>query len=1769
MILSDIPECIKVLNQLELRFVAPRIPFMVILCLGFLGAASKRLGQLGLKGNVVNVPVSVDEMVNILPRQMNQTQTIQIKLMRMMHLKTPYMYENVRPGLIYDAVKYLTKSPLYIRDNITVSENWLDQFDNIDVTRFDPKSEDDLSENDSNDNLPKSQENETVESSSSDSTQLTNNSYETSSTENSNDSYTSALVKTISRKIRKVPDIEKLHATTDTLLDSMNPDDMAKRFAPGENKKPVSLLYDHNCEEFSFPEIYCGREITKLVRPVDRIKSELRMFNGNASRPSKIFFDYKYLQNQRINNQISICLRKKTTAHTASDMLKSDYIENLITTDAGYRFLDNERGSPPYNEKCTKNLKGFVRQCDVPTFFMTFTAAEIKWPPLLISLMNRQKNKIITIDEAENLTYQEKSDLIRNDPVTCARYFDMRTKKIISLLKRKNGVFKSFNVKDYYIRVEFQNRGSPHCHGIFWLENAPKYIKNDQESYDTCVKFIDEFITCKNDLTHKYIASQFHKHTFTCHKNDPKKKFSKSAQTKCRFHFPRCPLPRTYILEPLEDDILNIDVHEQNFSKIMADLKKRLVKRKNIQTKLSERDLNDTFDEFLLKLNLNLEQYILALRSSIKDSTVFLVRNLNGIMINNYNPLLLNLLQSNMDIQFILNIWACVKYIVSYVSKSEKHMSKTLMNCVKSLKQGNNTIRERFRKIANAFLYATETSAQECVYLVLGLHLSYSSRGFIFINTSLPENRQHMLKSKKELENLDPDSHDVFCNDLLYYYTKRPNTEFFQEMCLADFAAEYNIVKSSTSTLQNNDESDNEDGGEYIRDDLRDEVDNENDNNDLNDTIEDEQGETRQKITLPKLIGLKKFLAKRIKPKVIRYAHFSIHQTPSEYFREQCMLFKSWSNEKKELLDNNNEATYHLNQESIEKNKSKYIQLENENILNEIQLQLQQQNDDIDSEEDIENQDDVAQEYSALNTEEPFIDIFETMNIKVNNKIPMAENFQVANRLSSEEFEKLILGYNEKQRKLFYEFMYRLKTSKEPFYIFEDGQAGVGKTQLIRGLVQAINRYYTSIPDHEFDDSLPTVLVCAPTGKACAMLEGCVALTLHTGFSLPITLYSGVMPPLSHDVANSLRVKLKNLKVLMIDEISMVPTVTFGQIDKRCKDIFQNNKPFGGLIVFTSGQFWQLPPMFGTRIFLTDPKDLYAYIVGPVLWRLFEFYELTQIMRQADDIPFALALGKLGRGEKLSIEEFQSFVECETTILIDHTKHLFYTNKEVDAYNERKMSSINTENIISTALDTFMGSAPASTKTFELEKFKTLSLKETCQLPFMLKLQLEIEYICTVNQDVPDSIVNGSTGILKKIAYDSAKKPSLIFFEFNDQTAQKKKAESQQIIKSFKVGPNCVPFSKIKRSVPVNSQNTALSIQREQYSWVPSEALTICKSQGSTYEEVTIGLYRECEYKVTKKEMLKGIKKSTLKMMYLNRSNLYVAASRVKKRSGLKFIGKFKEPNYFPNDYPVSVEYKRLNNDCKMKFKLTFLEDLETDCLKIIVHNIQSLNFHINVVKKDSLYQCADIICLYEAWLYPNFKADIEGFTIFKRINNSDSNRTQGLIIYVKNIFYVNTVTVCSNFFCTGKDYIITECFLVSKTFIIIVYKSPESSHKELLKMIDEVYTKINRNYNINEFDIIISGDFNIDFCNEIRSDSQQLIEEFKKINLKIISPKKISTNQQTQLDVVFSNNSNIKTDYFENVFSYHKVIWIIFGSKTTQEKVKITIISILNLIKF
>lgn len=158
-----------------------------------------------------------------------------------------------------------------------------------------------------------------------------------------------------------------------------------------------------------------------------------------------------------------------------------------------------------------------------------------------------------------------------------------------------------------------------------------------------------------------------------------------------------------------------------------------------------------SFEHFLEQLEITVEQYILALRTSIKSPTVFLKRQPSDIRINPYMKNLLEIYGANHDIQYITDPYACAVYIVAYMSKAQRGMSNLMAKASKQARNGNTDIRQ-VRAIGNKFVNAVEVSAQEAVYLLLQLPITHSSRQVQFINTSPESERTFLLKNKKSLK---------------------------------------------------------------------------------------------------------------------------------------------------------------------------------------------------------------------------------------------------------------------------------------------------------------------------------------------------------------------------------------------------------------------------------------------------------------------------------------------------------------------------------------------------------------------------------------------------------------------------------------------------------------------------------------------------------------------------------------------------------------------------------------------------------------------------------------------------------------------------------------------------------------------------------------------------------------------------------------------------------------------------------------------------------
>ena len=150
-------------------------------------------------------------------------------------------------------------------------------------------------------------------------------------------------------------------------------------------------------------------------------------------------------------------------------------------------------------------------------------------------------------------------------------------------------------------------------------------------------------------------------------------------------------------------------------------------------------------------------------------------------------------------------------------------------------------------------------------------------------------------------------------------------------------------------------------------------------------------------------------------------------------------------------------------------------------------------------------------------------------------------------------------------------------------------------------------------------------MLVAPTGVAAFNIGG---LTVHYAFRLPVehgnlTRYT----KLSAERLHQLRLLLKDVHTLIIDEISMVSYKTLGFIHQQLTEIKGTNDTevyLGGLSIIAVGDFYQLPPVRDRFVFQNGRGYVQA---STHLWRdLFTMVELHTNMRQRNDTTYSEVL---------------------------------------------------------------------------------------------------------------------------------------------------------------------------------------------------------------------------------------------------------------------------------------------------------------------------------------------------------------------------------------------------------------------------------------------------------------------------------------------------------------------------------------------------------------
>jgi len=365
---------------------------------------------------------------------------------------------------------------------------------------------------------------------------------------------------------------------------------------------------------------------------------------------------------------------------------------------------------------------------------------------------------------------------------------------------------------------------------------------------------------------------------------------------------------------------------------------------------------------------------------------------------------------------------------------------------------------------------------------------------------------------------------------------------------------------------------------------------------------------------------------------------------------------------------------------------------------------------------------------------------------------------------------------------------------------FLTGAAGVGKSYLLNYLIQGLRGKY-----ERGEGENKAVVVTAATGIAATHISG---VTIHSWSGIRLgTGGSRILVPRVKQNKEACD-RWRKAKVLVLDEVSMIDGMLFQALYEIGREVRGcRSKPFGGIQLVLSGDFFQLPPVSLARC---------GFAFETLAWSkaAVKMVELRTVVRQSGDQSFINILNKVRVGQ-CPLEISQALEACHVSrkpLPIDGivpTK-LYCTNRNVDEENNRKLAQLPGNERLFNAADNFKGN-------YSREVQKNIIQTMDKKVPLQLRLKIGAQVIITRN--MPNfSLVNGSRGIVK--SFEEAKGDTKLYPLVHFSNGVK------MIVRDERVFQGGASGALVRTQLPLK------------LAW----SLTVHKSQGMTIERAELQL---------------------------------------------------------------------------------------------------------------------------------------------------------------------------------------------------------------------------------------------------------------------------------------------------------------------------------------
>ena len=288
--------------------------------------------------------------------------------------------------------------------------------------------------------------------------------------------------------------------------------------------------------------------------------------------------------------------------------------------------------------------------------------------------------------------------------------------------------------------------------------------------------------------------------------------------------------------------------------------------------------------------------------------------------------------------------------------------------------------------------------------------------------------------------------------------------------------------------------------------------------------------------------------------------------------------------------------------------------------------------------------------------------------------------------------------------------------------------------------------------------------------------------TKHTALGIPVGHFGTKLPPLLDQMKCSLRNHLSDLKVIIIDDISMASNKLLFYVHLRLNEIFgsANNDTFTGITVIVVGDLLQLPPVGGFPVYASYKNNSQNF---DLLWRHFKVFGLAEVMSQRGDDSLIHLLNNVRiarpRTKNLTLLQSKTFSTAGRDFHHE-TLHIFPEN----VHNQKMLGAINDDICVVPAIDIL----PKNIASQRIKEALDRNQTDTGGLASVIKIKVNLRVMLTFNVDLSDRLVNGQLGRIKHISKNLNGDVTKIYIKVDDAGAGQNKKLIKTLLQSNILG---------------------------------------------------------------------------------------------------------------------------------------------------------------------------------------------------------------------------------------------------------------------------------------------------------------------------------------------------------------------------------------------